>query len=831
MLRFRRIDLPAGFASSLDVFTNTAGAYRAQGLSPAVYDVYVLASDHATHLTTLDLTSAGGSPEGSSNGEGTGSDVPFSPALVMGTVVSGQVTDATSGSPLSGVSLTVFRQSDNRVLGRYASQADGNYVLNGLTPGQPVSILVDDGTRQQRMLDLTPPAAGSVADTNLSASTTQINGTVGGGLAGVQIVAIDSAGRTRGTTVSKPDGSFGMSNLPPEPFVLTAKGGGLVTSTPVPVTPSPGTPSVVTVSVDPSATTGGPSPLPSPPPPPPPSNADRDLKPPVEQYIPPPLPAPREGCEVLRNETADYARLIWQLWQGVEMARSGNSNWVIAGDVTSGLLQLGLIANDILGLKGPLADAKNSAEGAIDNFHSNVFMTALNPYYKEALAKIRTDAFKLMSTDLPDQIKTVYGLITGATEAASPLEIAQYIRDGLKQVATLIGQIKLLFGPLESLKTLMEWAGPLGKVFSIISIAENTINLGLDIVDAVISAKGRASAQDNAEFIYRRAISKYGQIRARYDECNLRNQDRPIKPPGIKPPGTTPSGGQGQNHVQGVDPNDKIGPAAFAAQGHMVPRTMLFDVTFENDPQAGATAPAQEVSISDTFDDDLDLSTLEFQAFGFQNMSFPVPAGLRHYTTTLDLRSQGIHLLVPVTLDVNTQTRVLTATFGSLDPVTGLLPDDVDAGFLPVNDKQLHNGEGFIRYSVRPKEGLSSGTVITNLASIIFDINAPILTPTTTHTLDIGPPTSQVQNLSSQSAPNFTVHWSGSDDAGGSGIATYDVYASIDSGPFTIWLDDSAAMSATLTVKWVTATPSIPWPPITWVMSNRRRPAPTRRRR
>ena len=41
--------------------------------------------------------------------------------------------------------------------------------------------------------------------------------------------------------------------------------------------------------------------------------------------------------------------------------------------------------------------------------------------------------------------------------------------------------------------------------------------------------------------------------------------------------------------------------------------------------------------------------------------------------------------------------------------------------------------------------------------------------------------------------------WSGSDDAGGSGIATYDVFVSTDGGPFTPFLTGTTATSATFT--------------------------------
>jgi hypothetical protein len=52
---------------------------------------------------------------------------------------------------------------------------------------------------------------------------------------------------------------------------------------------------------------------------------------------------------------------------------------------------------------------------------------------------------------------------------------------------------------------------------------------------------------------------------------------------------------------------------------------------------------------------------------------------------------------------------------------------------------------------------------------------------------DTQPPTSQVVALPAQSQTAFTLSWSGS-DAGGSGVANYDIYFSENSGPFQRWL-------------------------------------------
>jgi len=78
------------------------------------------------------------------------------------------------------------------------------------------------------------------------------------------------------------------------------------------------------------------------------------------------------------------------------------------------------------------------------------------------------------------------------------------------------------------------------------------------------------------------------------------------------------------------------------------------------------------------------------------------------------------------------------------------------------------------------------------MASIVFDLNPPIETPQTLHTIDRGAPNSSVIPLpvTTTTCP-FTIGWTGQDDQGGSGIARYDVYVSVDQGPFGLWLTTS----------------------------------------
>lgn len=64
-------------------------------------------------------------------------------------------------------------------------------------------------------------------------------------------------------------------------------------------------------------------------------------------------------------------------------------------------------------------------------------------------------------------------------------------------------------------------------------------------------------------------------------------------------------------------------------------------------------------------------------------------------------------------------------------------------------------------------------------------------------TVDADPPTTRVTALSDvTNTSSFTLSWSGSDDANGSGIASYDIYVSDNGGDYTLFLDDTTLTTA-----------------------------------
>ncbi|MFO1432684.1 MAG: hypothetical protein U1F76_21585 [Candidatus Competibacteraceae bacterium] len=253
-------------------------------------------------------------------------------------------------------------------------------------------------------------------------------------------------------------------------------------------------------------------------------------------------------------------------------------------------------------------------------------------------------------------------------------------------------------------------------------------------------------------------------------------------------------GGVGFDCISAIDPNFKAGVLG-AGSSHFVAaaKPLSYAVFFENKPDA--TAPAQKVIITDQLDTTkLDLSTLSLGPISFGDRLIIPPAGLSVYTTDVDLGPAN-NLIVRIQANLSKTSGLLQWIFTSLDPATGQPTNDPVAGFLPPNSNPPA-GEGSVVFAVMPKAGLSTGTTFSNLASIVFDSNDAILTPVWLNTLDNTNPESQVAALTAtQTNLSFPVQWSGTDV--GAGIKDYTIYVSKNGEPFTPFLSNTTATSAT----------------------------------
>lgn len=265
----------------------------------------------------------------------------------------------------------------------------------------------------------------------------------------------------------------------------------------------------------------------------------------------------------------------------------------------------------------------------------------------------------------------------------------------------------------------------------------------------------------------------------------------------LAPHATTSSTGAVQLTICPVfswDPNDKVGPLGSGLARFVEPRLPLpYTVFFEN--KSDATAPAQQVVITDPLDPGLDIATFAFGSMHFGDHTVSVPANSKDFATVEDLRPDN-NLIVTVQAHLDVGARTATWQFASLDPDTGLPPSNPLAGFLPPN-KVPPQGEGSVSFLIQPLSALATGKSISNQAQIVFDDNPNIPTPIWMNTIDASAPASRVASLPPQSSTNFSVRWSGDDV--GAGIQDFSVFVSDNSGPFTPWLSNVTSTEATFT--------------------------------
>ncbi len=290
-------------------------------------------------------------------------------------------------------------------------------------------------------------------------------------------------------------------------------------------------------------------------------------------------------------------------------------------------------------------------------------------------------------------------------------------------------------------------------------------------------------------------------------------------PPPPAPPPAAPggdAGGDGDSGTsQSVDPNALYGPSGFGPQNFVAADALLpYRIEFENygpgsvnedgTPVAQsrwASAPAQRVVVTNSLSPLFDLSSFLFTGFGFGDVDVRLPVPAQSWRQIVNMTFNGKSFEVWFEADLDYALRQLRLVFQSIDPTTSL-PPDVLTGFLPPEDG-TRRGMGFATYTIRPVVALPTGTSIRNIALIQFDGQTFIATNQVDPldpsqgtdpdkealvTFDAGIPTSRVEALPArQSDLSFPVRWSGADDVGGSGVKAYDIYVSVDGGPFSLW--------------------------------------------
>ena len=222
-------------------------------------------------------------------------------------------------------------------------------------------------------------------------------------------------------------------------------------------------------------------------------------------------------------------------------------------------------------------------------------------------------------------------------------------------------------------------------------------------------------------------------------ECSSYVSKQPGCPP--PPPGGGNSGG-GQSH----DPNEIYGYLSDAGSHFMTDsvKKVSYRIEFENDT-AFATRSAMVVEIRDTLNrQQFDLST--YAPTGIKiGEKVEYLDGEPNFVKTIDMRPE-INGLVEVAGSYDATKGIMNWKFTSLDPMTMEPTNDPMQGFLPVN-YDGKSGIGEVTYDIALKVGLKHQTEIPNRASIVFDVNEPIMTPTWTNIIDRIAPVSHVTDI------------------------------------------------------------------------------------
>ncbi len=201
--------------------------------------------------------------------------------------------------------------------------------------------------------------------------------------------------------------------------------------------------------------------------------------------------------------------------------------------------------------------------------------------------------------------------------------------------------------------------------------------------------------------------------------------------------------------VVSKDPNAIVGPVGYGDFNFVEKLEMAhYKILFEN--MADATAPAYKIEILDTLDENIyDISTVKFGRTSHEgeNYNWQISKNgniLRWYIEGIELKP----------------------------------------------NKNPPEGEGWVSYSVKLKESVATGDQIKNRASIIFDVNDPILTNTWINVIDDVSPTSEILDLNyKHGTDKLTVSINGADNKSGSGIGRYYVYASVNNTPYRMIME------------------------------------------
>jgi subtilase family serine protease len=236
----------------------------------------------------------------------------------------------------------------------------------------------------------------------------------------------------------------------------------------------------------------------------------------------------------------------------------------------------------------------------------------------------------------------------------------------------------------------------------------------------------------------------------------------------------------GSNASAAMSGPEGVGPESYVPANTALPYT----IRFEN--PSTATTTANEVRIVANIDENLNPRSFRLGDLKIGDIAVHVPTDRAVFQGEFDLRnSKGFVLRVSAGID--TASHTASWVLQAIDPETGEVLADATRGLLAPNDG-LGRGAGYVSFTAQSAFDAPTGATIRESARVILNTQAPVDTNEVVRTLDgSAPATTVTATLVAQGGADYDVHWTASDEPGGSGVKHTTVYVSEDGGDWKIW--------------------------------------------
>ncbi len=726
--------------------TATDGLFQFDGLTEGQYTLRVARPGYAIHRQTVTVGPGGRSRQ----------DVTLGP----GQTISGLVRSIASGQPVGGAFVIAYDAAAGDLMGIVASDPLGAYVLADLPDGTYDLVAVHAGYRQAIAAGLVVQGGSLVRDLNLAPANTGLEGTVrddvGRPISGALVWAADSRGREIASRFTDHDGGYHFDELPAGTYTVLARAAGFIPTQAAGIYLADGT------------TVGG---------------IDLTLLP-GGLGVQPQLAGILNGMpDAQEVESLFWANVAYQVYsylksQVIEPQRE-------PGDMPGGPPVPQPECPEARDAFFRALDALSYKESAWDRWLANyrnydrALGSAAWTFGWEAadlaasIAGLQAQAGAALMQAYPGVyaftqaaplLANLGGMMDGLISAVqngnmSGQELVDFLSSTFDSFFSIQSQgigLMNLYLALTTNQTAMGLASNIAGYVSVAAKAIKTLVHTIQSFQAIIAAAdGMVQGREEYLDAWKKFQAALRALEAANDACDDDDDDKePEDNP--NPDNPVPTDEVDLDVITSGDPNDKL-TVGLGSEGWVGgDASILYVIRFENVPTA--TAPAQQVFITDVLDADLDWSSLELVSVAFNQVYLTAPPGMDHYEGWATVTTDPNPVHVQASLDPD--TGVLTWIMESVDPITGELPEDPIAGFLPPNDTE-NRGQGYVSFRVRPSPALTDGVPLYNQATIVFDVNEPIETNVVTNTLDSLPPISAVEPLSATSPISFTVRWSG----------------------------------------------------------------------